>query len=299
MPVIKKPVWKARDVAGYLFLGGLAGASSVIAAAAQITRRDSLAKSLKLVSTAAISLSGVALVHDLGRPSRFINMLRVFKPTSPMSMGSWLLASYAPFSAAASVNALSGRFAFAGNLGTAVSAFLGPGVATYTAALISDTAVPAWHDAHRDMPFVFAASAAASASGAGLVAGPSSEVAPVRRLGIAAGVCEVAALDLMRRRMGLAGEAFAEAGRAKALTRASEAAVAIGVASAMLSSRSRLASAIAGLGLITGSACTRFAIFEAGIASADNPRYTIEPQRLRREHPQGPASPNQDARMWV
>jgi hypothetical protein len=149
------------------------------------------------------------------------------------------------------------------------------------------------------MPFVFAASAAASASGAGLVAGPSSEVAPVRRLGIAAGVCEVAALDLMRRRMGLAAEAFAEAGRAKALTRASEAAVAIGVASAMLSSRSRLASAIAGLGLITGSACTRFAIFEAGIASADNPRYTIEPQRLRREHPQGPASPNQDARMWV
>jgi hypothetical protein len=91
-PVLHEPTWAATDIAGYLFLGGLAGASSVLAAGAQLTQRPRLARTAKVGAAGAIGLSLAALVHDLGRPSRFLNMLRVFKPTSPMSVGSWLLA---------------------------------------------------------------------------------------------------------------------------------------------------------------------------------------------------------------
>ena len=91
-PILKEPVWKTPDVPGYLFLGGLAGASSVLAAFAQASGNRGLARTSKVGATAAIGLSTVALVHDLGRPARFLNMLRVFKPSSPMSVGSWLLA---------------------------------------------------------------------------------------------------------------------------------------------------------------------------------------------------------------
>jgi hypothetical protein len=94
-PVIKEPVWEPVDVPSYLFFGGLAGASSVLAAGSQLSGHRELARVAKVTALGAISLSAVALVHDLGRPSRFVNMLRVFKPSSPMSVGSWLLAAAA------------------------------------------------------------------------------------------------------------------------------------------------------------------------------------------------------------
>jgi formate-dependent nitrite reductase membrane component NrfD len=102
-PVIKEPVWGAADVAGYLFFGGLAGASSVLAASAHLSGHRDLARVAKVGALGAISLSAAALVHDLGRPARFPNMLRVFKPSSPMSVGSWLLAGYGPVAGAAAV----------------------------------------------------------------------------------------------------------------------------------------------------------------------------------------------------
>ncbi|WP_031087188.1 NrfD/PsrC family molybdoenzyme membrane anchor subunit, partial [Streptomyces sp. NRRL WC-3549] len=108
-PIVKAPSWAPQDIAGYFFLGGLAGAGSVLAAGAQLTGRATTAKALKVSSLTAVGLSTAALVHDLGRPSRFPNMLRVFKPTSPMSMGSWLLASYGPAAGAAALCAVTGR----------------------------------------------------------------------------------------------------------------------------------------------------------------------------------------------
>ena len=221
-------------------------------------------------------------MHDLGRPARFLNMLRVLKPSSPMSVGSWLLAVYAPASAAASVNAVTGRLRLAGALGTAGAAALGPGVATYTAALISNTAVPAWHEGYRQMPFVFAASAVASAAGMGMAVAPLDETAPVRRLGIAAAVAELGLMQVMKRSMGVAGEAFTESKKGKRYDRAATAITAAGVALLALGGRRRrLASALGGAALLAGSALTRFAIFEAGLTSAENPRYTIVPQRRR------------------
>ena len=96
LPVIKKPVWEAREIAGYLFLGGLAGASSAVALGVELTGRPRLARGAKAAAAGAAALSLAALVKDLGRPARFLNMMRVFKPTSPMSVGTWILSAYAP-----------------------------------------------------------------------------------------------------------------------------------------------------------------------------------------------------------
>ena len=101
-PIINPPVWAERDIAGYLFAGGLAGGSSLLAAGADLTARPRLARRAKLCASAAIGASLVALIHDLGRPARFINMLRMFKPTSPMSVGTWIVSAYAPLNMASS-----------------------------------------------------------------------------------------------------------------------------------------------------------------------------------------------------
>ncbi|RFU40111.1 hypothetical protein DZF91_18915, partial [Actinomadura logoneensis] len=95
-PILNQIPWEPLDIAGYFFLGGLAGAGSMLAAGAQLTGRTAMARALKVSSLAAIAGSAAALVHDLGRPDRFHHMLRVVKPTSPMSVGSWLLAAYGP-----------------------------------------------------------------------------------------------------------------------------------------------------------------------------------------------------------
>lgn len=279
-PVINEPVWEAPDIPGYLFLGGLAGAGSVVAAAAQLTGRRQLTRTLKVGSTAAAGLSLVALVHDLGRRDRFLNMLRVFKPTSPMSVGSWILAAYGPAATVAAASEVTGVLPGIGSLATAGAAALGPALATYTAALIANTAVPAWHDAHRQLPFVFAASAVTSAAGLGLLGAPVRECGPVRALAVAGGVAELATVRTMQRRMGISAEVF-EQGQAKRYHRLATALIAAGTAGTAAGWRSRVAAAGAGACLLAGSALTRFAIFEGGIASAKDPKYTVEPQRAR------------------
>lgn len=137
-------------------------------AGAQATGRPALARAAKSGALGAIGLSLAGLVHDLGLPARFLNMMRVVKMTSPMSVGSWILAGYVPAAGMAAAAALTGRMPRLGTVATATAALLGPAVATYTAVLVSDTAVPAWHDGHRELPFVFAGSAAMAAGGLGL-----------------------------------------------------------------------------------------------------------------------------------
>jgi formate-dependent nitrite reductase membrane component NrfD len=283
-PIINKPVWRATDIAGYFFLGGLAGASSLVAAGAHITRRQDLARAMKVASTAAAGLSGAALVHDLGRPGRFFNMLRVFKPTSPMSVGSWLLVGYSPLSAVATWSAVTEQLPVLGATATFGAAALGSLVCTYTAALLSDTAVPAWHEGHKHMPFVFAASSASAAAGLGMVASPVAQTAPLRLLGPTSAVAELALIRLMKRDMGEAAGAFNESQKGHRYGIAATALTALGAGlAATLSRRRRSVSAVAGAALMAGSALTRFAIFEAGVVSAENPRYTVVPQKRRRD----------------
>jgi formate-dependent nitrite reductase membrane component NrfD len=281
-PIVKEATWAAPDIAGYLFLGGLAGASSALAGGAELTGRPNLARPLKLGAAGAIQLSLVALVHDLGRPARFLNMLRVFKPTSPMSVGVWILSAYAPAAIAAAAGELVGELRPLGRAGTAGAALLGPAVASYTAVLIANTATPAWHEGHREMPFVFVGSAASAAAGLGLLGSPLRENAPAVRLAVIGAAAELGAVKLLERRIGIVAENY-HSGRAGKLMRAAQALTLGGVALAVSRGRrSRAAAALSGSALLAASACARFGIFEAGLQSARDPRYTVVPQRERR-----------------
>jgi Polysulphide reductase, NrfD len=304
-PVINEPVWAAPDIAGYLFLGGLAGGSSLLAAGADLTGRPQLGRVAKAGAAGAGAASLGLLVHDLGRPARFLHMMRVFKVTSPMSVGSWLLAGYVPACAVAAASALTGRLPRAGALATAGSALLAPFVASYTAALISDTAVPAWHEGYPEMPFIFTGSGALAAGGLGLLAAGADEAAPARNLALLGTAMELAAFTRMERRAGLVAEPYSQgpggryvrtgkilaiAGAAGALAsgwpRAGQRG---GRASGWRGSRrhpagdpaGRVIAALSGAALIAASAATRWGIFHAGMTSARDPKYTVAPQRQR------------------
>jgi formate-dependent nitrite reductase membrane component NrfD len=280
-PIINPPVWGELDIAGYLFAGGLAGASSVFAAGADLSHRPGLARRSKVCASAAISASLIALIHDLGRPARFINMMRVFKPSSPMSVGTWILVAYAPLNFATAASAALGIAPRAGRAAGVGSGVLGAAVATYTAALICDTAVPAWHGAYREMPFVFAGSAASAASGFALAASPLAENGPAQRMAILGALTEFVSVQVLERRLGPVAEA-ARAGSAGRRLKAAKALTAVGaLGAATVAGRSRLGAALTGGCLLVGSAFSRFGLFAAGMASANDPKYTVDPQRAR------------------
>ncbi|GAA1277836.1 NrfD/PsrC family molybdoenzyme membrane anchor subunit [Streptomyces javensis] len=282
-PVLNPPTWRPLDIAGYFFLGGLAGAGSVLAAGAELTGRPVMARALKVSSIAALTGSTAALIHDLGRPGRFANMLRVFKPTSPMSMGSWLLAAYGPMAGAAAASDLTGRLPRTGRAATVGAALLGPAVASYTAVLAADTAVPAWHDGRRELPYLFVGSAAMAASGMALLSSPVAENAPARGVALLGTAVETAAVKAMERRLGVVAETYRE-GRAGRLMRAAEAlSVAGALGGGLPGRRGRPAAALSGAALLAASACTRFGVFHAGMRSAEDPKYTVLPQRERLE----------------
>ncbi len=279
-PVIKPPVWKQPDVPAYLFLGGLAGASALLAEGAALTGQPALERVGRLAAAGGSGLGALALVHDLGRPERFLNMLRVFKPTSPLSVGSWLLAAFSGLATAASASTVTGRLPALGRLAGSGAALLGPALATYTAALVADTAVPAWHEAYRELPFWFAGSSASAAGGLALIGAPVAQTGMARRLAVAGTALETAAERLLRRRLGFLGEPY-EQGRPGRLLRAARALSLGGAAGAALGGRSRPLAVVSGAALVGGSVLTRFGVFQAGLASAKDPRYTVVPQRHR------------------
>lgn len=303
-PVIKPPVWR-HDIAGYLFTGGLAAGSSLLAAGADLTGRPALRRSARATALAALAASTYFLVNDLGRPARFHHMLRVAKPTSPMSMGTWLLAAYGPAAGAAAVSELGDRLPRTGPAGLVrraapavgrsaglAAAAAAPALGTYTAVLLADTAVPAWHDAYPALPFLFAGGALSSAAGAALVATPPDQAGPARRFALAGAALEFAA-ERRLARLGLTGEPY-RTGRGGALLRTGKLLLAAGTTGALLARRSRWLAALSGAALLASSLATRFGVFEAGLASARDPRYTVVPQRERRdlrdrrERPAGP-----------
>ena len=172
-PVLKEPEW-TWEVPWYLFAGGLAGASAGLAFGARLTGRPGLASVAGKVGAAGAAASPVLLVMDLGRPSRFANMLRVFKPTSAMSMGSWLLTAFVPAAVGSGVLASARRMPRLQRLAEAAAAGLGLPMCTYTAVLVADSSIPVWHEARHELPFVFAGSAAASAGAVAALFAPAS-----------------------------------------------------------------------------------------------------------------------------
>ncbi|WP_203711501.1 NrfD/PsrC family molybdoenzyme membrane anchor subunit [Asanoa siamensis] len=291
-PIVKPPVW-THDVAAYLFTGGLAAGSALVAAGADLTGRPALRATGRVAALAAVGASGYLLVKDLGRPGRFLNMLRVAKPTSPMSMGTWILTAFGAAAGAAAVAeaapylprrgalGLAARaLPTAGRVGGLVAAGTAPALATYTAVLLADTAAPSWHEAYPRLPFVFAGSALASGGAAGLIGAPVAEAGPARTLAVAGAALELTATHGVEHRMGLLSEPY-RTGKAGRLLRAARLLTAAGAVGALVGARSRAVSALAGVALLAGSAATRFGVFEAGRASAEDPKYTVLPQRER------------------
>ena len=276
-PVLKETVW-GPAIPTYLFLGGLAGASSTLAAGAQLSGHLPLARTAKAGAAGAITLSMGALLYDLGRPARFVNMLRVFKVTSPMSVGTWLLSAYTPLAGAAAASVVTGKLPRAGLAATVAAGVLGPGVAAYTSVLVADTAAPAWHDAHRELPYVFVGSAATAAGGLGLLAVTPDAARPARQLAILGAAAELTAERLLDRRLGPAAEPY-RTGRSGALMRASQCLAGAGAVAALLGRRNRAVSSLAGAALLAGSALSRFGVVEAGRASVRDPKYTVGPQQ--------------------
>ena len=131
-------------------------------------------------------------------------MLRVIKPTSPMSVGSWVLGASSTAIAFANVRTHLGWFPRLGRLAGA-TAVLGPALSTYTAVLMADTAIPVWHEARGELPFVFAAGAAMSAGSAMALIGGGG---PARRLALVGAAGELAATTVMQRRLGRVGRAL-------------------------------------------------------------------------------------------
>ena len=189
-PVLKEPVWKP-EIPFYFYTGGLGGASAGLALMAEARGNRQLARRAWLTALAGVGASPVLLISDLGRPSRFLNMLRMFKVTSPMSVGSWILASSGSATAIAVGSELTGLYPEVGRAAKVTSALLGLPLATYTAGLVANTSVPAWHDARFTLPIVFAGSSAASAGAAATALTPARHAAPARRLAVGGAVVSV------------------------------------------------------------------------------------------------------------
>jgi hypothetical protein len=167
IPLLKAPQWNWA-IPLYFFVGGGAGAAGVIASVADWIGDDfQLARKARLLALGGAMLSGGLLVYDLGRPSRFLNMLRVFKPQSPMSMGAWTLAAFSSSTAAAAFADLvrarwsSGKGSGSlpvrvlGGAAAGFSALFGAPFSNYTGVLIGATAIPVWNRAIDTLPIHF------------------------------------------------------------------------------------------------------------------------------------------------
>jgi formate-dependent nitrite reductase membrane component NrfD len=173
-PVVKPPVW-TWEIPIYFFVGALGGMSAVIALAAAIFHHLGLARTAMWLAAIGVVLSPLLLILDLGRPHLFINMLRVFKPQSAMSMGAWTLTGFGacvvPGLIALELHAhqifsgtLDHRLRIAADIFIFGSAIFGTLLATYTGVLIGATAIPAWFLHRTLLPIHFGTAGLGSAA---------------------------------------------------------------------------------------------------------------------------------------
>jgi formate-dependent nitrite reductase membrane component NrfD len=278
--IVKEPVWKP-EIPIYFFTGGLAGASAVLHGIAKLNGNERLAKSALFIGAAADTLNPLLLISDLGRPERFLHMLRVFKVTSPMSVGSWILFIQSGSSVTSATLELLGVLKPVKVAGDVVAFLAGPPLATYTGALVANTAIPVWSEARDELPWLFGASAAASAGAAAAMATPVEFAAPARRAAIAGVVAELGLMKAMEKKLGFVGEVYKQgaAGKLEKVTKACTIAGAALLAAG--GRRSRTAAVTGGALILAGEMALRWSVFKAGFQSARDPRYTVIPQKER------------------
>ncbi|WP_394215539.1 NrfD/PsrC family molybdoenzyme membrane anchor subunit [Brachybacterium vulturis] len=292
-PVVKAPPWR-EPIAVYLFLGGVAGGSGLLAVGAQCTGRPLLRRNSRLIALGAVGAGTVALIEDLGRPERFLNMMRTVKVTSPMSLGTWILGGFASLSgllAALEVDRMTGERLPLGALRPVLGALEGPSslgqgalaplLASYTGALLGNTIVPTWEAGREHLSYLFVSSASLAAGGAAMLTTPVPETRPARLLATAGVVGDVVAMRRMKRSMHPLEAEPLESGRAGTLlTWAERLAIAGGIGT-VLGGRNRYLAAASGAALLASSALTRFGVLYAGLESVKDPRRVVEPQKQR------------------
>ena len=233
-PVINAPVW-TWEVPAYFWFGGIASGSAFVAAACDVAGDHRSARIARLVSMAAVGACPPLLVADLGRPARFLNMMRIFKPRSPMNMGAWALVAFSGIGTVAVGADLLRRERVARGAG-ALNAVVGGYLGSYTGVLLAATAVPVWSRSRLLLGPIFVTTATATGaaacrltlSAAGL---PASH--PTRRalagLETGAMLTELTLSSLNERRLGpLAAQL--EHGRGGVLFRAAKWSVLAGIA---------------------------------------------------------------------
>ena len=282
-PVVKPPVW-TWEIPVYFFIGGLSGMAAVIALAGLIFHRNDLARAAMWLAAIGAVFAPVLLTADLGRPRLFLNMLRVFKYRSPMSVGAWIVSIFGacaiPGLIALELHALhvfsSGVDQFlkilAGLL-IAGSAFWGILLATYTGVLLGATAIPAWFLHRVLLPIHFGVTGLGSA--AALLELLGHRIAPLNAIGfLAAGIETALWIWLEINRHGAADRAL-HAGHSGWLIRGSE------ILSGPLALILRLANLVplAGISFLLGALINRFGWISAGKVCARDPEAVFASQR--------------------
>jgi hypothetical protein len=288
-PLLKQSVWSI-DIPLYYFAGGAAGAALVLGAAMQAGGRASNSRELRELSAIchwigiAGSTAGAALlVHDLGRPARFLYMMRVFRPTSPMNMGAWILAGAAP--TAILTGLCLNRRGWLGAVGEAAgyaSGVFGAALSGYTGVLVANSAIPVWQEARRWMPVLFAASAASTTAGLLEVFYEGRHGSRITQVFGAIGrSAELAAASMAQSsasavpRVGLPFHR----GRGASLWKAASALTAASLALSLLPARRRPSRRLAGALAAAGSLCLRFAVHYISQSSALDARASFDRQR--------------------
>jgi formate-dependent nitrite reductase membrane component NrfD len=198
-----------------------------------------------------------------------------------MSVGSWILLVSGGASNTAAVLELLGILKPVKWAAEVVSFLAGPPLATYTGALIANTAIPVWSEARDELPWLFGASAVASAGAAAAMVTPTAYAGPARRAAVGGVVAELGLMQVMEKRLGFVGEVYkqGDAGRLNKITKACTLA---GTALLALGGRRSRAGAVAGGALVlAGELALRWSVFKAGFQSARDPRYTVIPQKER------------------
>ena len=293
--IVKAPPWDWK-ISAYLFAGGVAGGSAMLAAGADAVGFDNLRRNTRLTALAGTIAGTGFLIVDLGRPERFHHMMRTFKPSSPMNLGTWILATFgtgAGVIAASEVDRLTGEKLPLGPLrqllnlaekpAGALAAMLGAPLASYTGALLADTAVPTWNAGKENLSYLFVSSAAMASSGVALITTPTAETRPARTFATVGAAAELYFSEKLTEKMHPAEAEPLKTGKPGQLLRwAKRLTIAGGIGAALLSGN-RVAAITSGAALATASFLTRSAIMDAGINSTKDPRHVVEPQRARLE----------------
>jgi hypothetical protein len=285
-PVLHAPVW-TWEVPLYFWFGGIASGSSWVALAAQLVGDDRAARIARRVTLGAVGPTAPLLILDLGRPERFLNMLRIFKPRSPMSMGAWCLSAFSSFAFGAAAADYLGRRRLARVL-TGSTAVLGMYLGSYTGVLLSSTAVPVWARSRVFLPAIFTCTAAAKGAAAnrlvlaalGVPVGDPSRTA-LGSVETAAIAGELVLSSLNERRLGRLGLAL-DQGRANRLFELAKWSVRAGLSLRFARKRGgpwvhHLASVL----YLLGGLSFRFAWVEAGKTSARDDEAVARMSRVR------------------